>query len=240
MTKKNYSILSTRPMGDVILAKAGAQGVEVDIVSFIETIPNITTSINKEIDTVSSQKIVAIFTSMNAVEAVANCLSGRVPNWDIFCMGNTTRLLVQQHFGQKIIAGNAANAIEMANSIIEYDRERKIQKAVFFCGNLRREELPKMLLENNIPCQEMVVYNTLAMPHKIEKNYDGILFFSPSAVHSFFSSNKVAGQTVLFAIGHTTAAAIQACSNNEIVVGFNPSKTALLEMALQTFNKGEV
>ena len=27
--------------------------------------------------------------------------------------------------------------------------------------------------------------------HKIEKNYNGILFFSPSAVESFFANNKL-------------------------------------------------
>src|SRR5258706_9822828 len=48
---------------------------------------------------------------------------------------------------------------------------------------------------------------------RAEKVYDGILFFSPSGVESFFNTNEVNEQTILFAIGNTTATEIKKYTN---------------------------
>jgi uroporphyrinogen-III synthase len=64
--------------------------------------------------------------------------------------------------------------------------------------------------------------------HKIEKTYHGILFFSPSAVQSFFSNNKISDQTILFAIGNTTATEIKKYTNNKIITGDEPGKENLV------------
>ena len=38
---------------------------------------------------------------------------------------------------------------------------------------------------------EVIVYKTIETPKVLTKQYDGILFFSPSAVKSFFSKNSI-------------------------------------------------
>jgi len=81
-----------------------------------------------------------------------------------------------------------------------------------------------------------VVYQTLATPHKIQKDYFGVLFFSPSAVQSFFSKNKVKDRTILFAIGNTTANEIKKYSNNKIIISDEPGKENLVQKMIEYFS----
>ena len=82
---------------------------------------------------------------------------------------------------------------------------------------------------------EIEVYQTNMIHHTVEKNYDGILFFSPSAVQSFFSTNKLNDKTILFAIGNTTASAIKKYSTNKIIVADEAGKSNLVEKAIEYF-----
>ncbi|MBS1975620.1 MAG: uroporphyrinogen-III synthase, partial [Bacteroidetes bacterium] len=65
--------------------------------------------------------------------------------------------------------------------------------------------------------------------------YDAILFYSPSAVNSFFEKNNPGPQTILFAIGNTTTKEIKKYTNNKIVVADKPSKKLLAEQAINYF-----
>ena len=105
-------------------------------------------------------------------------------------------------------------------------------EVIFFCGDQRRDELPGLLKKNKIEVKEIVVYKTIATPKKIEKKYDGILFFSPSAVKSFFQKNKLDKQVMLFAIGNTTADEIKKFSKNKIVVSDVPAGKLLLQKVI--------
>ncbi len=131
---------------------------------------------------------------MNAVEAVGKYVAEK-NNWKIFCIGNTTRKLVKEIFGEKNIAGTADNASALADSIIE---SASIKNIVFFSGNQRRDELPEKLKKNHIKVEEIVVYKTIETPELLTKSYDAILFFSPSAVQSFFSKNTISDSTPNF------------------------------------------
>ncbi|MEO8712994.1 MAG: uroporphyrinogen-III synthase, partial [Parafilimonas sp.] len=106
----------------------------------------------------------------------------------------------------------------------------------FFCGDKRRDELPELLLQNNIAVNEVEVYTTTIFPHTVEKDYDGILFFSPSAVEGFFENNSVPENSILFAIGNTTAEEIKKFTNNKIVVSVKPGKQNLFEKMIEYFS----
>lgn len=67
-------------------------------------------------------------------------------------------------------------------------------------------------------------------------NYSGILFFSPSAVQSFFATNKVTASTVFFAIGATTADQITAFSTNAVITADKMGKQNLIEQAVEYFS----
>jgi len=225
MQQNKIFILSTRPIDAPLINEARHQNIEIDILSFIETVPIRSIEVQQEIENALLKSSAVVFTSMNAVEAVANELDGHQPDWRIYSMGNTTRQLVKKYFGEEAIAGTAESAAELAELIVEEDNSDDI---FFFCGEQRRDELPDILRSNDIDVNEIVVYQTIQVKHKIEKTYHGILFFSPSAVQSFFSNNKISDKTILFAIGNTTATEIKKYTNNKIITGDEPSKENLV------------
>ena len=231
MQKNSWQILSTRPLDKAIIQKAAQQHIQLDCISFIQTEAIKDEKIERRIKELSEQRIVAVFTSMNAVEAVNEYLPAKKPGWEIYCIGHATQQLVKNIFGESQIKATADDASKLADTIIN-NNEKKV---VFFCGDQRREELPKKLKEHDTALEEIVVYKTLSLKEKVAKTYDGILFYSPSAVHSFFSVNKTSGQTICFAIGQTTANAIREYSNNQLIIANKPGKEALVNQAITYF-----
>ena len=232
MQQNKISILSTRPLEDLLIDQAKQSGIEIDMLSFIKTEPIQSTEVQQEIANALLQSSAVVFTSMNAVEAVADELQGQQPGWKIYSIGGTTKQLVKKYFGEKSIAGTAGSAAELAELIAGEGNEDEV---IFFCGDQRRDELPDILRSNDIDVNEITVYQTTALPHKIEKQYQGILFFSPSAVECFFSNNKAADQTILFAIGNTTATTIKKHSKNKIIIADEPGKENLLTKVIRYY-----
>ena len=224
-------ILSTRPLSDEVLQEAAERNVSVDVIPFIDTVTR-TTDAGYEVTQLLNEDIVAIFTSANAVEAVAALKGDHKPHWKIFCIGEATATLVQKHFGENAIAGKAGNAQSLANVILQ---QPVATEAVYFCGDKRRPELPKKLADHGIRLREVIVYETHLTPHAVEKKYDAILFFSPSAVESFFSVNEIDNDVILFAIGNTTGEAIKRFSGNRTITGSITDKDELVRQAVAHF-----
>lgn len=234
MLQNKVSILSTRPLEPLQIITAKKKGIDIDTLSFIDTHPIKNKELSKEIKELLSRPSTVVFTSMNAVEAVAAHLQKEKPEWIVYCIGITTNKLVKKYFGEKAIIGTAINAAELAGLIVE---ERRASKICFFCGDQRRDELPDLLRKNGIRVNELVVYQTIAVSRKVENHYDGILFFSPSAVQSFFQSNTIPPNTLLFAIGSTTANEIKKFSNNPIVISDVPGKENLVKKVIDYYAK---
>ena len=231
--ENKISILSTRPVNEQQVHEAASRNIVVDSISFIETEPIENVEVQQEIESALLRPAVVVFTSMNAVDAVSQYITDEKPSWTIYCIGNTTKKLAIQYFGDEAIAGCASDAANLAELIIA-DGEN--DSVTFFCGDQRRDELPSLLADNNIEVDEIVVYETVLVPHKIKKKYHGILFFSPSAVESFFSVNKIAVEVTIFAIGKTTAQAITKHCANKIIVSEDSSKYGLVEKMMEYFS----
>lgn len=221
----NIKILCTRPLTPRLISKGEKKGFRIDVVPFIRTEPLHSDELKTAIQDFSARRGTAIFTSMNAAEIIIKELNGAKPEWTIFCVGNTTHDTLTKYFGKDAIAGVATNAYNLAHAII---KAGNVQQAIFFCGDQRRDELPVILAGHQIKVEEVIVYKTTAVLNNITENYEGILFFSPSAVGSFFSNNTIDQHTVLFAIGDTTAAAIKKHSANTVVISEGPSKENLV------------
>lgn len=226
------NILSTRPIDPSLIETAGLKGIFIEVRSFIETIPVQSAGLVQEIENALCKSATVVFTSMNAVDAVAKHLNGRTPQWNIYSIGTTTDQLIKKYFGEGLITGTAYNAADLAALIVE---DRFIDEVIFFCGNQRRNELPNMLRNNDIIVHETEVYKTIAVTHQINQAFNGILFFSPSAVESFFSNNSLNEQTILFAIGNTTADAIKQFTSNKIIISATPGKENLAEQMIEYF-----
>ncbi len=226
------NILSTTDLSDVVLETDLDEHFTIDSVNFIATKPNISCDALCKIRKVTHEKIVAVFTSMNAVEAVGRINKTRNALWKIYCLGAKTMDYVIQYFPNSIIQGTATNALELANVMIADGIK---QEVYFFCGNIKRDDLPLTLSSAQIKLHEVVVYETHQLKQEIEKPYDAVLFFSPSAVESFFALNHLPAQTITFAIGKTTAEAIRKCCDNQVVVPGTLSKRELLRESISYF-----
>lgn len=208
------------------------RGIDIHELSFIETEPIQTITVQQEIENALLQTATVVFTSMNAVEAVAFYQDGTRPDWDIYCIGTTTHQLVAKYFGQEKIKDTANDAASLAQLIAE---DRFINEVIFFCGDQRRAELPDILRKHDIEVNEIEVYQTIQVSHKIDKAYHGILFFSPSAVASFFKNNKPHESTILFAIGNTTANELKKYTTNKIIISDEPGKENLVMKMMEYF-----
>ncbi|MDE3236698.1 MAG: uroporphyrinogen-III synthase [Bacteroidota bacterium] len=231
MLQDKIHILCTRSIDQKLLNHAALMGVDIDTLSYIETMPIVSEELKQKIQSLAIENNTVVFTSMNAVTAVIGHLRS-IPQWNVFSMGGVTKELVLQYFGEKALSGSAKNATALCERIIETG---KVNKVIFFCGDQRLDELPETLEANGIEVEEYAVYTTEQTPHETQKNYDGILFFSPSAVHSFFSVNTVATDVVFFAIGKTTAATIKTYVNNTVVTSEWPGKEQMVELAINYF-----
>ena len=179
-----------------------------------------------------------IITSQNAAQSLLlqpDCDALKTKN--VFCVGLKTKILLSES-GFNVIAytGYASDLAEIITLI--YANE----SYTFFSGNLRKETLPKALKEAKIKFNEIQVYETTLTPQKIsspnpskggEKNFDGILFFSPSGVESYLKENIIKKE-LCFCIGETTADALPKTVKN-IIIAAQPSIEDVIEECIEEY-----
>lgn len=237
MKKTKLKIVSTKSLSKEVIEKALMNDIVVDELPFITTAPINTDELKKTLKGFLQQNITAVFTSKNAAHAFDQIANSEVP-WKIFCIGQSTKKFVSKIFGEEKISGTADSASELSDVILQ---DKEIKKVIFFCGKQRREELPQKLKAEEIEVEEIVVYETFETPQKLSRKiYDGILFFSPSAVNSFFSLNKINEQTQIFAIGKTTADAIHKHIKKEIIIAETPSEENVVEQIILHFSATKI
>ena len=220
---KQINILSTKkllPNQKQVLLEANFIVIEED---FIET--NIK---NFELSKVNDN---LIFTSQNAVQSILQhpkCED--LKSKDVFSIGMKTKdLLTENGFNVVAYTGYAADLAEIISLI--YSEE----SFTFFSGNLRRDVLPNTLKENGITFNEIEVYETKITSKKVTKKLDGILFFSPSAVESYFKMNTIKDETC-FCIGETTAEALENKKVKTIVIADKPSVENVIAEVVEYYN----
>ena len=231
MNHNSHVLLSTGPLDGNLVNLAASHNIEIEVIEFIHTESIIPTKYKTLISELPARSRV-IFTSVNAVTAVASLFS-KAPDWDIYCMENATFDLVKETFGEEHVLGTAANADGLAQKIIQ---DNNTGDLIFFCGNLRRDELPQELKVNGIEIREVIVYETHLTPISVMRAYDGIIFYSPSGVESFFSMNTPVPAPLFFAIGNTTARAIKQFSDAEIIIASRANKKVLIDEMIAHYN----
>lgn len=192
-TKKDKNVYSTK-----LLTEAQRQltneAIGIESSNFIKVSSNRIPS-----NILRSEHQNVIITSKNGVEAIVeNCPKEELQFKNIYCVGRRTKKLIEQKIGPVTHAErNAKRLAEYLVNAIYGD------SVTYFCSNLRLDDLPKTLSENNITVNEVEAYQTRYDAIKIEDSVDGILFYSPSTVESFVSRNRAKG--VAFCIGESTA-----------------------------------
>ncbi len=219
-----------------LLDKAADAGVVLDSVPFIQVVDITDEDDNLErIERLYRKPVTVVFTSVNAVRAVCEQVYFSKQGWTIYCIGHATRNAVLEYFDREQVHGIANDAAALAGVI----KNNGVSEVVFFCGDRRMDTLGEQLEKYGVQVNEIIVYRTEEVPRFVEKDYDGILFFSPSGVNSFFSMNTIEPSAVLFAIGSTTARALKEnAEENKVITCELPSKEQMVDTAIQYFNKG--
>ncbi|MFC4738511.1 uroporphyrinogen-III synthase [Flavobacterium ponti] len=215
------TILSTKKLEKATKKRLSDAGFNVIEKPFIKT-----NSIDFQVKTINE---FVIFTSKNSVKSVLkHKVESQVKEKKIFCVGQKTKkFLEKNHFK---VQETADYASDLGSIIVE---KYKNNSFTFFSGNIRRNTLPDLLNENNIKWNEVVVYETTLNPKKVTSKIDGILFFSPSAVDSYLTKNKLENQTC-FCIGTTTAKALEHKTEN-IKIASQPTVENVIEEVLKYY-----
>jgi uroporphyrinogen-III synthase len=230
---QHVNILSTKTIVPALMEQASAAGIQLTNIDFIRTEPIISKEKAEVFASLPSADLV--FTSTNAVEAVSELLRqypNILPSGHVYGMAGRTAEKLAALFPNLTVKGTGNRASELAGKIIEDG----VKEVIFFSGNLRRDDLPERLKANGIHVHELEIYKTFHSPLALKEQYDGIIFFSPSAAESFFSTNGINNNTVCFAIGETTAAALRQHTNNKIMVAEQPRQEHVIAMVIDHFN----
>jgi len=212
-----HTVLSTKMLSQAqknLLLNAGIALVEynaikIELVDFTcdEVIPN------------------GIITSQNAAKEIIN---RNIKIENVFCVGEKTAAFLKE---------NGFNIVEISHygkNLAEILYARYSNRIfTFFCGDKRRDDIPLILREKNIKIKEIGVYKTALVPKAFEQKFDGILFFSPTAVKSFMIKNHL-GETPVFCIGTTTASEAKNYTQN-IIIATKPTIENVIVQVVKKF-----
>ncbi|APX99005.1 hydroxymethylbilane synthase [Lacinutrix venerupis] len=142
-----------------------------------------------------------IITSKNAVEALLTNFSPiELQFKNIYCVGRRTKRMVEKRIGK--VKHSENNAKKLAEYLVEF---MDGTEATYFCSDLRLDDLPNILNENNINVKEIEAYQTKLDSVKISDSVEGVMFYSPSTIKSFKQENTVKDNMIAFCIGDSTA-----------------------------------
>jgi len=140
-----------------------------------------------------------VITSQNAVEALlTNYSAVELQFKNIYCVGRRTKKMIENRIGK--VAHTAKNAKKLAEYLVDNIEGTEV---TYFCSDLRLDDLPTILTDNNIVVNEVEAYQTKLDSVKLPESVEGVMFYSPSTIQSYKKENEVKG--IAFCIGETTA-----------------------------------
>jgi uroporphyrinogen-III synthase len=218
--------------------------IKIDFRPFIHIEPVTIKEFRKQkVDILSHTAV--IFTSRNAVDHFFNIckeLKIEMPaDMKYFCISEQTANYLQKYIvirKRKNFTGS-----KTAQDRIEILKKHKNEKYIFPCSNIRKNDIPDFLTQNEYTFTEAVIYNTVAsdLSDLAEVNYDLIAFFSPSGINSLFVNFPEFKQnkTRIAAFGPTTAKAVKDAGLSldiQAPMPNAPSMTGALEAYIKVAN----
>ena len=216
-------LLSTKQLSPYQIQLFPQAGFSVEAMSFIEIIPQ------RDIPPFQPSDFY-LFTSQNAfLSLIENPIYKIISSKKAFCVGEKTKKLLKNNHWNVIASFEYAH--ELGSYLIDQYQEASF---TLFCGDRRLDTLPNIMKKNKIKFQEILTYRTLLTPIKVEKLFDGILFFSPSAVESFLQVNHFRDEHI-FCIGSTTQKALPKEINSYLAK--TPTIESVQECCINIFKK---
>lgn len=171
-----------------------------------------------------------VFTSKNGVKAfLKNFSQQEILGMRSLCVGSRASWILKE--AGITVLEEAPTAGQLARVI-----QRKYSKDsfVYYCGNRRLNLIPETLDDLGVRWEEVIVYKTELNRRVFNKEYDAVLFFSPSGVESFTNQNKM-GSTTGYCIGETTSNALEK-HTDQVLKADTPDINGLIELAVAQTN----
>lgn len=143
----------------------------------------------------------AIVTSQNTAKLI---IENKFQIDKVFCVGEKTAgLLYKNNYKVALVCEYAS---KLATIITENYVDQDFS---LICSEQRLETIPNKFSEEKLKLQEFHIYQTTSRHQKFEKNFDVVLFYSPSGIQSFFEANPKMTSIQAVCIGTTTAKAAE-------------------------------
>ncbi len=225
-------------------ALAKKYDIKIDFEPFIQVEPvSIKEFRQQKINILSHTAI--IFTSRNAVDHFFDlCKQIKIDipaDMKYFCISEQTANYLQKYIvirKRKIFTG-----ARTPTDLIEVLKKHKNDRYIFPCSNIRKDDIPHFLKENEYDFSEAILYKTVAsdLSDLAEIKYDIIAFFSPSGINSLFVNFPGFKQnnTRIAAFGPTTAQAVERAGlilDVKAPLPEAPSMTGALELYIKKTN----
>ncbi|MEP2669974.1 MAG: uroporphyrinogen-III synthase [Cyclobacteriaceae bacterium] len=196
------------------LKLAEKYNLKIDFRQFIQVEPvDIKEFRKQKVDILAHTAI--IFTSRNAVDhffQICRELKIEMPaDMKYFCINEQTAYYLQKYIvirKRKIFSG-----LRDTKDLLEIIKKHKNEKFLFPCSDIRINDIPDFLKENNFNYSEAVIYHTMAanLSDLTDVYYDILAFFTPAGINSLllnfpdFKQNN----TRIAAFGPTTSKAVR-------------------------------
>ena len=216
-------LLSTKVLSDEEIHQLEGVGWRIDhydaiSIEFLET-------------AVAPDDHLLIFSSKNGVTGFFNSFSKHsLSACRCLCVGNgAAGMLTEKGMTVLEVFPTAKKLADRLNTKYSSD------SFVYYCGDKRLDLIPDTLNNLGLVWKEATVYRTLFNPRKWDREYEGIVFFSPSAVRSFIALNSM-GSATGYCIGKTTGAALEKYTNR-VLIPKTPNRKSLMDLLLWQENE---
>ncbi|MBC6399511.1 MAG: uroporphyrinogen-III synthase [Ekhidna sp.] len=218
--------------------------LKIDFRKFIEIDPLDIKEFRKQKVNIADHTAV-IFTSRNAIDhffRLAQESKIEIPaDMKYFCISETTANYLQKYIiirKRRIFTGERT-----ASDLLRIIKKHKDEKFIFPCSNIRTDDIPNFLNQNNYDWSEATIYRTVVADLSDLDNvtYDIIAFFSPSGIESLLQNFPEFKQnnTRIAAFGPTTSKAVKDAGlvlDIQAPLPNAPSMTGALEVYVKETN----
>jgi uroporphyrinogen-III synthase len=216
-------VVSTRKLGAPARGRFARLGWRLTQHNFIQkrmALPPVTR------EAIAADVVLTSSTAVRAFALLAAKILLPVANCRVHCLAHATRNAAER--AGFCIASTAPDARTLAMEIL---KTPGIRSVTHVCGSRRLTDLSDTLQGAGVAVTDVVAYQTELTPLKLTAPFDGILFFSPSAIDSFCMANET-NPAPCFCIGQTTAQHARQRGFPNIYAAAGATEAALTDLAI--------
>lgn len=215
-------VLSTKVLSHTLKLKLNEMGMALTEYSFIRVSFVVNASAKEFI--AANPTLPLVFTSKNGYRAYQNLNVGQAIV--SYCVGKTTKQLLEEE-GDSVLQW-AKDSAQLTEAILN----DKPAAVIYLSGNLRGDYLPQKLRDAGVDVYEFVVYETELTPVTVNGKFDAVLFFSPSAVRSFWLNNTLPDEISAYGIGPATLSELEKYEHSNNYAPDEPEAEKMIELLI--------